>query len=75
MSLADTLIHIDETLDARARHAIERELREMPGVISSHFNPEKQHMLLVAFDPEDIRSSDLLQRVRSHGYHAELIGL
>jgi hypothetical protein len=75
MSVADTLIHIDETLDAKARDAIETELREVPGVISSHFNPEKEHMLLVAFDPADIRSYDLLRRVRNHGYHAELIGL
>ncbi len=75
MSIADTLIHIDETLDAGTREAIEAELRDVPGVISSHFSPDKEHMLLVAFDPEDVRSSDLLRRVRNHGYHAALIGL
>ncbi len=47
MSVVDTLIHIDETLDTKAREAIEAEGRDVPGVISSHFNPKKEHLLTV----------------------------
>jgi hypothetical protein len=75
MSVADVLIHVDENLDSSQKEDIIHTMREIPGVISPRFNPGKEHMLLVAFNPAETKSTDLLTDVRSHGVHAELIGL
>ncbi|MHC4433305.1 MAG: hypothetical protein ACYTBS_15815 [Planctomycetota bacterium] len=75
MSLADTLIHVDEELSEAEREKIVARMREIPGVISPRFNPGKEHMLSVAFDPEGLRSTELLENVKGMGYHAKLIGL
>ncbi len=75
MNLADTLIHIDENLDGSSQERIIESMRGIPGVISPRFNQNKEHMLLVAFDPMGTHSTDLLENVKKLGYHAELIGL
>ncbi len=75
MNVADTLIHVDEELDVSAREKIAESVRNLPGVIATRFNPGKEHMLSVAFDPEGTHEIDLLESVRKLGYHAELIGL
>jgi hypothetical protein len=75
MSVADTLLHVDEDLDLSARERIVENIRNIPGVISPRFNPGKEHLLLVAFDPSEIQSRGLLENIRNQGYHAELIGL
>lgn len=75
INLADTLIHVDEMLDISEKENIVNDLRGMPGVISSRFNPGKDHLLLVAFDPSETTSRDLLRNVQRHGFHAESIGL
>ncbi len=75
MSLADTLIHVDEELNALDRNKLVEQMRTIPGVISPRFNPGKDHLLSIAFDSEGIRSTELLENVRKMGYHAELIGL
>lgn len=75
MSLADTMIHVDENLDLSQREKLVEDIRKIPGVISPRFNPGKDHVLFVAFDPAETHTIDLLETVRQQGYHAELIGL
>lgn len=74
-SLADTLIHVDENLNGSEKENLVSSLKGMPGVISSGFNSHNDHLLIVAFDPEETRSMALLNDVKRNGYHAELIGL
>lgn len=73
MHLADLLIHIDETLDATERVSLEEALRNIEGVIAPRFNRETPHLLLVAYDPQDLKSHNLLNRVKANGYHAQLV--
>jgi hypothetical protein len=75
MNVADTLIHIDENLDDVAQERIVQRMREIPGVLAPRFNKNKEHMLLIAFDPEGTQSINLLENVKKLGYHAELVGL
>lgn len=75
MSVADTMIHVDEALNVSERERIVDTIRKIPGVIAPRFNAGKDHMLFVAFDPEGTKSTDLLENVKRLGYHAELIGL
>lgn len=74
MNVADVLIHLDEMLSSPQRAALEDSMRLMEGVIAPRFNPGKEHLLLVAFDPEMTSTAALLARVQSCGYRAQLIG-
>ncbi|MDD5328759.1 MAG: hypothetical protein PHX38_02055 [Sulfuricella sp.] len=74
MQISDILIHVDETLDTDRRQALEERVRTLPGVLAPRFNPGRDHLLLVAFDPERTRISDLLGEVVAAGYRAQLVG-
>ena len=71
----DILIHIDEELDDDSIHHLERDLADVSGVYSACVNDRARHLLLVDYDPEDLRAQDLLSRIENHGVHAELIVL
>ena len=72
---SDVLIHIVEDLDDNDIHDLEHELSTMDGVYSACVNERARHLMLVEFDPEDIKAVQLLQTVSSRGLHAELVGL
>mgnify|MGYP001554146028 FL=1 len=72
---SDVLIHIDEDLTDDAIHGIEEDLAMMDGVYSACVSERARHLMLVDYDPEDIRAGRLLSEVEAHGVHAELIGL
>ena len=74
MNISDILIHIDQALNADEKHALEEKMRAIPGVIAPRFNPGRDHLLLVAFDPERVKSTAMLDSVRAGGYRAQLVG-
>ncbi len=72
---ADILIHIDETLNDAAVHDLERDVGSEDGVVSACMHERARHLLLVDFDPEQVRPSHIVHSVRNRGFHAEMIGL
>lgn len=75
MHLADLLIHVNETLGASEQAFLEEELRKAKGVVAPRFNGKTPHLLLVSYDPEATDSRGLLDRVKSNGYTAQLVGM
>lgn len=75
MSMVDTLIYVKDSLGPQARADLERRLRGVPGVIAPRFNPEKEHLLLVAYDPAQTTSDFLLDQVRAQGHDGRLVAL
>ncbi|HEX9593503.1 MAG TPA: ATP-binding protein [bacterium] len=75
IDLPDVLLHIDETLDHARLKAIEDRLRQEPGVISVAFHDDKPHVMVVTYDPQETRSTRILETVTTQGVHAELVGL
>lgn len=71
----DVVIHIDEDLSDREIHELEHDLGGLDGVYSACVHERARHLMLVDFDPGDVRSGMLLHEVQAHGVHAELIGL
>jgi len=65
MFLSDFVIHIDETLDESDVNEAERAVGACAGVASTHVSPFKPHLMLVAYDPERGRSSQVLGAIRS----------
>jgi hypothetical protein len=71
----DVVIHIDESLDDGRIRDLERDLAAVTGVFSACVHERARHLMLVDYDPENVKAHDLLSRVAAHGVHAELIGL
>lgn len=74
MNVSDILIHINESLNEQQRSALEESVRQIEGVVAPRFNPGKEHLLLVAFNPDVALTATLLTKVQSFGYNAQLIG-
>ncbi len=72
---SDIVIHIDEDLSDEQIHALERDLAWVDGVYCACVNERARHLMLVDFDPADVRPERMLREVQAHGMHAELIGL
>jgi hypothetical protein len=70
----DIVIHIDEALDDRGIHALERALADEPGVYSACMHEKARHLMLVDFDATELRPSTIVQAVRDRGLHAEMVG-
>jgi hypothetical protein len=75
ISLADVMIHIDETLPSARRGEVEERLRGFDGVVSVRNSDEKPHLVIVEYRPDKVKAQALLASVRSEGVHAELVGL
>ena len=74
MNCSDIVIHIDENLDDQHIDALQRELGDEPGVYCACVHDRRRHLMLVDFDPTEVRPSRIVQSVRSKGLHAEMIG-
>lgn len=75
MHCTDVVIHIDQELAEEAIHQLQREICFIPGVYCACVNDRARHLMLVDYDPEDIRATDLLGMVRRRGVGAALVGL
>ncbi|MDD5242080.1 MAG: hypothetical protein PHG47_10255 [Sulfuricella sp.] len=74
MNVSDILIHINDSLSEQQRKALEESMRQIDGVVAPRFNPGKEHLLLVAFNPDATSTAALLAQVQSFGYNAQLVG-
>jgi len=75
MNISDVMIHIKEPLNEEARTALESALQKVEGVVSPRFNPGKEHLLMVAYDTERTSTAALLEKTRTAGYTAKLVGM
>ncbi|NEX19362.1 ATP-binding protein [Thiorhodococcus mannitoliphagus] len=75
ISLADVLIHIDESLPQERREVVEGLLRSVEGVVSVHNPDDRPHLTIVEYRPDRTNAQTLLEGVRGQGVHAELVGL
>ena len=73
--IADVMIHIDETLPHDVLMKLENTVREDACVISASVPAGKEHMMLVAYNPDCTTATDILARVSKQGIHAELVGI
>ncbi|MDZ7750711.1 MAG: ATP-binding protein [Gammaproteobacteria bacterium] len=74
-NMVDVTVHIDENVSAEVRAALTDKLLGLSGVMAAVSHDEKPHLMVVEYDPERIKSSEILGTVKNSGVHAELIGL
>jgi len=70
----DIVVHVDEQLDEQNRRRVEHTLLKSAGVERAHFNDERQHLLVVGYNPAQTNSSHILKLVKQHQLNAQLIG-
>lgn len=71
----DVLMHIDDALDSASSERLIQRLNSVKGVNEIRFRPEKNHLVMVCYDPQDVRATNLLHTVQNLGHQAQLVGL
>jgi len=74
-NLADVFVHIDETLPLDQLQTLEDHIHKIGGVVSACNRDDQPHFISVTYDPEQVKSHDILVKIESEGIHAELVGL
>ena len=74
-TMLDVILHIDETTTHDEREKLRDVLLHQKGVMSADYRDSRPHLMIVGYDPENIKNSDLIAAVQNRGYHAELIAM
>ena len=74
-NLADVVVHIDETLPLDQLKTLEDHIHGIDGVVSACNRDDQAHLISVVYNPENVKSHDILEKVQTEGLHAELVGL
>ena len=74
-NIADVVVHIDEMLTLDQLKSLEDHIHKISGVVSACNRDDKPHLITVTYNPENVKSHDILEKVKSEGVHAELVGL
>lgn len=75
ISIADVLVHIDESLSKEGLAKLEEAVRGDECVVSASVPVGKMHLMLVAYNPECTSAKNILIKVKEQGVNAELVGL
>ena len=75
METIDFLVHIEETLDESALEAIEQSILDGKAVAAASHQASNPHIIQVVYDSNATRASDIVDAIRSHGVHAQAVGL
>jgi hypothetical protein len=75
MYLADTTIRLEECIDDDCLRELERLLREDCSIERVWFQDKRRHLMMVAFDAEEVEPSMIVRAMRNHGWHASTHGL
>jgi len=70
----EVIVHIDETLNKRSISTLEDQLSKEHGIEKVHVNPNRQHLMMVDYSPENVNMKQVLGYVNNNGVHAKLIG-
>ena len=74
-TLADVLVHVDQTLSHDRLAALTKTIAAIKGVSTAEGHDAKPHLVIVTYDPAQVNSQDILGAVKAQGVSAELIGM
>ena len=74
-TMLDVTLHIDEETTHNERESLRDKFLGKKGVMTADCRDERPHLMIVAYDPENISSNEILMTVQNSGYHAELIAM
>jgi len=74
-TLNDVIVHLNESVDEATLDELEQGIRKDQGVISVGHQANRNHLIMVVYDSEVARASNILHNFRERGLHAQLIGM
>ncbi len=74
-SLADVLVHVDQTLPHDRLASLTSVIAALNGVTTAEGHDAKPHLVIVTYDPGKVNSQDILATVKAQGVNAELVAL
>lgn len=74
-TLADVLVHVDQTLNHDQLASLTQAIAAIDGVSSAEGHDAKPHLVIVTYDSAQVNSQQILAAVKAQGVSAELIGL
>ena len=69
----DIVIHINEELDKQHRATFSDSVEKIDGVVSASLQEARPHLMVVGYNPDEVKASDVINSVRKTGMHAQLI--
>jgi hypothetical protein len=70
----EVVVHVDAALDEAQKTEMVEHLRGCAGIVEARFSPGRDHLLLVDYDRDRLRSKDVLNHVQQTHKGAELVG-
>jgi len=74
-TLADVLVHVDQTLGHDRLASLTKAIAAINGVSNAEGHDAKPHLVIVTYDSAQVSSQQILAAVKAQGVSAELIGL
>ena len=68
------VVHINEYLDSDYLENLLLKIGSIEGVNYAKIQEERPHLMIVDYDSNQTKSSDVLNGVNSSGVHAQLVG-
>ena len=73
-NLVDVVVHIDEKLPKEELVTLEEHIHKIGGVVSACNLDDQSHLISDTYDSAQVKSHDILVKIKSEGLHAELVG-
>lgn len=74
-TLNEVVVHINENVDESMFDDLEQGIRGDQGVVSVGHQANQNHLMVVVYDSEVARASNILHHFQERGLHAQLIGM
>lgn len=73
--IADFLVHLDPTLPPEEQCKLEDYVRDQACVAGVGISSDNPHLMVVAYDADCSRASDILHKIQDKGITAEIVGI
>ena len=71
----EVVVHVDEALSEEQRSGLISNLQGHDGVEKARFTPDRDHLMVIDYDSNKLRTSDVLNYIKGENVGAELIGI
>lgn len=71
----EVVVHVDEALSEEQRSGLISNLQGHDGVEKARFTTGRDHLMVIDYDSNKLRTSDVLNYIKGENVGAELIGI
>lgn len=75
MNITDIMVYFRNSMNPGQQQVVEDALRGIEGVIAPRFVKDKEHILVVAYDPEKVQTSYFRETFTKMGLTGRFVGM